>query len=90
MMRKKKNAENKLKAMQRVWKIAHCKSKQVTLPKNVICGQDAITPIKNENEIENLSQKNQTAAMIKAINKLADKYPANVANTNQKIWRFWE
>lgn len=34
--------------------------------------------------------KNKTAEMIKAINKLADKYPTNVANVNQKIWRSWE
>lgn len=90
MMRKKKNAENKLKAMQRVWKIAHCKPKSVTLPKNVNYAKCTITPVKNENKIENLSQKNKTAEMIKVINKLADKYPTNVANVNQKIWRSWE
>lgn len=81
-MAKKKisKSELKLKEMQYAWKMAHYKPKKIVLQRNVIdeCSMK-LKEHENQKDIENLSQKN----------KLADKYPPSVSNSNQKIWRPW-
>lgn len=82
-------SELKLKEMQYAWKITHFKPKKIVLRRNAI-DECSIKLIKNQKEIENQSHKMKIQEMIKAINKLSDKYPPSVSNSNQKIWRPWE
>lgn len=90
-MAKKKisKSELKLKEMQYAWKMAHYKPKKIVMWRNAI-DECSIKLIKNQKEIENQSHKIKIQEMIKAINKLSDKYPPSVSNSNQKIWRLWE
>lgn len=86
-MAKKKisKSELKLKEIQYAWKMAHYKPKKIVLRRNAI--DECSMKLK---EHVNQSQKMKIQEMIKAINKLSDKYPPSVSNSNQKIWRPWE
>lgn len=90
-MTKKKisKSELKLKEMQYAWKMAHYKPKKIVLRRNAIDECSMKLNI-NQKDTENQSQKKKREEMIKAINKLADKYPPSVSSSNQKIWRSWE
>lgn len=87
-MAKKKisKSELKLKEMQYAWKIAHYKPKKIVLRRNAI-DECSVKLNKNQKDIENQNQKMKIQEMIKVINKLSDKYPPSVSNSNQKIWR---
>lgn len=90
-MAKKKisKSELKLNEMQYAWKMAHYKPKKIVLQRTAI-DECSMKLNKNQKDIENQSQKMKIQEMIKAINKLSDKYPPSVSNSNQKIWRPWE
>ncbi|WDA55029.1 MAG: hypothetical protein PPFGHCPK_01510 (plasmid) [Spiroplasma endosymbiont of Drosophila atripex] len=83
-------SELKLKEMQYAWKIAHYKPKKIVLRRNAIDELSLnLKEHENQKDIENQSQKMKIQEMIKVINKLSDKYPPSVSNSNQKIWRPW-